>query len=294
MQIKDYASLAEFRRLPRGGFGKGPFAILIAEDRVELASTLSHLMQLGFRHVFIAAPTGLDISPETEGHAPNTVSIIRAQTRRSDAAASLVNALIPLVPNEWIHYCYNAEYFFYPFCEDRTVGEMAALIAEERRDCALTYVIDLYAQDLNIAPNAVNLDHAMLDSAGYFADARRDETGRAKDRQHDFFGGLRWRFEEHVPKERRRIDRIGFFRAKEGLQMFEDHRLSDEEMNTFACQWHHSITATICSFRVAKALRSNAGSRYDIGDFRWHRSKRFQWSSQQLMDLGLMEPGQWF
>ncbi len=78
MQIKDYASLAEFRRLPRGGFGKGPFAILIAEDRVELASTLSHLMQLGFRPVFIAAPAGLDISPETEGHAPNTVSIIRA------------------------------------------------------------------------------------------------------------------------------------------------------------------------------------------------------------------------
>ena len=90
--------------------------------------------------MFIAAPAGLDISPETEGHAPNTVSIIRAQTRRADAAASLVNALIPLVPNEWVHYSYNAEYFFYPFCEDRTVGEMAAFIAEERRDCALTYV----------------------------------------------------------------------------------------------------------------------------------------------------------
>ena len=67
MQIKDYASLAKFRRLPRGGFGKGPFAILIAEGRVELASILSHLMQLGFRHVFIAAPTGLDITPRHRG-----------------------------------------------------------------------------------------------------------------------------------------------------------------------------------------------------------------------------------
>ena len=218
MQIKDYASLAEFRRLPRGGFGKGPFAILIAEDRVELASTLSHLMQLGFRHVFIAAPTGLDISPETEGHAPNTVSIIRAQTRRADAAASLVNALIPLVPNEWVHYCYNAEYFFYPFCEDRTVGEMAAFIAEERRDCALTYVIDLFAQDLNIAPNAVNLDHAMLDSAGYFADARRDETGRAKDRQHDFLAVYAGALRNMFPKNGGALIGSGSFGRRKGCK----------------------------------------------------------------------------
>lgn len=294
MQIKEYASLAEFRRCPKGSFGKGPFAVLIAEDRVELAASLSHLLQLGFRHVFLCAPAAMDVSQEIEGHDPNTLSIIRDHTRRPDAAADVVNALIPLVPDQWIHYCYNAEFFFYPFCEDRTAGEMAAFITEERRDSVLTYVIDLYAPDLNITPNAVSLDQAMLDSAGYFADARRDGQGQAKDRQHDFYGGLRWRFEEHVPKSRRRIDRTGFFRAKQGLRLLEDHRLNDEEMNTFACEWHHSITATICSFRVAKALRSNAGSRYEIGDFRWHRSKRFQWSSQQLMDLGLMEPGQWF
>jgi hypothetical protein len=48
------------------------------------------------------------------------------------------------------------------------------------------------------------------------------------------------------------------------------------------------------SFRTAKALRSNAGSMFDIRDFRWHNSVRFEWHSQQLMDLGLMEPGQWF
>jgi hypothetical protein len=65
-------------------------------------------------------------------------------------------------------------------------------------------------------------------------------------------------------------------------------------MNTYACPWHHSLTAAICSFRVAKALRTNPGSRHDIADFRWHRSTQFHWSSLQLMELGLMEPGQWF
>jgi hypothetical protein len=66
-------------------------------------------------------------------------------------------------------------------------------------------------------------------------------------------------------------------------------------MNTYTCPWHHSmLTAAICSFRVAKALRTNPGSRYDIADFRWQKSERFNWSSLQLLELGLMEPGQWF
>lgn len=54
------------------------------------------------------------------------------------------------------------------------------------------------------------------------------------------------------------------------------------------------MSAAICSFRVAKALRSNPGSRHDVDNFRWHKSTRFYWSSRQLMELGLMEPGQWF
>ncbi len=48
------------------------------------------------------------------------------------------------------------------------------------------------------------------------------------------------------------------------------------------------------SFRTAKALRTNPGSRDAIATFHWHNSVRFGWNSQQLMDLGLMEPGQWF
>ena len=38
----------------------------------------------------------------------------------------------------------------------------------------------------------------------------------------------------------------------------------------------------------------NAGSRNDIDTFMWYRSVPFDWQSQQLLDLGLMEPGQWF
>ena len=119
-------------------------------------------------------------------------------------------------------------------------------------------------------------------------------TGAAKERQLDFFGGLRWRYEEHVPWERRRIDRIALFRAKPGLHLRPDHTFDDEEYNTYACPWHHNLTGAIASFRTAKALKSNPGSMFDITNFHWHHSVKFDWSPQQLMDLGLMEPGQWF
>ncbi len=222
--------------------------------------------------------------------------IIRGRSRAPGAPQAIVNAVIEKMPGAWIHYCFNGEYLFFPFCEDRSVGEMTTWVMEERRSTVLTYVIDLYAGDLNAFPNAVSLDTAFLDSSGYYAESRTDPDNHyhPRDRQLNFYGGLRWRFEEHVPYEKRKIDRVGLFQARPGLRLRDDHTLNDEEMNTYACEWHHSLTAAICSFRVAKALRTNPGSRQDISDFRWHKSTPFQWSSLQLMELGLMEPGQWF
>ena len=199
-------------------------------------------------------------------------------------------------PGLWMFYCYNAEYLFHPFAESRSVGEMLTFHGEERRDAMLTYVIDLYAGDLGQPGGAVSLADAHLDRSGYYAQARfdRDAPDSPKERQLDFYGGLRWRFEEHVPKARRRIDRIALFRARKGLRLRDDHTFNDEEYNTYSCPWHHNVTSAICSFRAAKALSTNAGSRHAISSFHWVNSTRFDWTSQQLLDLGLMEPGQWF
>ncbi|MEJ6393616.1 hypothetical protein V8J82_10140 [Gymnodinialimonas sp. 2305UL16-5] len=294
----EFDSLDRFRASPGAELGKGPFAVLVAEDSVALNNSLEHLRGLGFKAILIVAPVGMDVpaAPKSAKRRPPPQFVIRHPSRQSGAAEAVVNALIDKVPGVWIHYCYNGEFLFYPFCEDRTVGELVTWVMEERRDAVLSYVIDLYAGDLTTHPDAVDLDGALLDSSGYYAETRMGgPDGKTElDRQMDFFGGLRWRFEEHVPKPKRRIDRVALFRAKRGLRLGPDHRLNDEEMNTYACPWHHSLTATICSFRVAKALRTNPGSRHDISDFRWHKSEQFHWSSMQLMELGLMEPGQWF
>ena len=271
---------------------KGPIAIVIVEDDVEVATTLRHHHQMGFRAVIAAMPSAFDLPRDLQ----ETVLRVDFNTSQDNAMETIVNTLIDPLAGRWLYYCYNAEYLFHPFSETRNIVELLAFHSEERRDAMLTYVIDLYADDLDSYPNAVSLDRAFMDRSGYYALARYDPDNHnhPKERQLDFFGGLRWRFEEHVPPTRRKIDRIALFRARKGLRIRWDHTFSDEEYNTYACPWHHNITSAICSFRTAKALRTNPGSRYDIHSFKWHNSAPFEWHSRQLLDLGLMEPGQWF
>lgn len=287
-----HSSLSSFLDRQRGTAGAGPVSLVLAEDDVELDSTLAHQVKCGFRTVVLLAPDGVRIAEDLE----NQVQIVRHDVFAEGALVAAVNQAIAALPGTWLHYCHNAEYLFFPFCETRTVGEMLAFHAEERREAMLTCVVDLYAGDLSGAPNAVSLDDAWLDRSGYYALARKDPANawQPRERQLDFFGGLRWRFEEHIPFGKRRIDRISLFKAKPGVTLLPDFTLSDQEMNTYACQWHHNLTAAVCSFRTAKALRTNPGSRHAIPTFRWPNSVKFDWHSRQLMDLGLIEPGQWF
>ncbi|MFP5480719.1 MAG: hypothetical protein ACLGIE_13705 [Alphaproteobacteria bacterium] len=287
-----YPSLAALLAAKAPTLAAGPLSLVLAEDAVELHSTLAHQLKCGFRDVILLAPTGL----EPPGHLAERIHTVTHDVFAEGALVNAVNQVIDQVAGAWVHYCYNAEYLFFPFCETRRVRELLAFHTEERREAMLTYVIDLYAGDLGTHPDAVSLSDAWLDRSGYYALARKNPANHnhPKERQLDFYGGLRWRFEEHIPPARRRIDRISLFRAKPGLRLLPDYTLTEEEMNTYACPWHHNLTAAVCSFRTAKALRANPGSHHAIQTFRWHNSAPFQWHSQQLLDLGLMEPGQWF
>lgn len=288
----NFDSLDSFAKTGKALVAKGPIALVFAEDETELDTTLRHNQQLGFRAVIGFMPAAFSLPPDLE----DTVARVALDARAEGAVQSAVNAVNAMATGQWIFYCFNAEYLFYPFCETRTIGEMLSFHTEERRDAMITYVIDLYAGDLDAYPDAVSLDSAFMDRTGYYALARPDPANHnhPKERQLDFFGGLRWRFEEHVPIPRRKIDRVSIFRAKAGLSLREDFTFSDEEYNTYACPWHNNLTASVCSFRTAKALKRNPGSTFDIETFRWHNSVPFEWHSRQLLDLGLMEPGQWF
>lgn len=286
-----FDNLKSFLRAEPAALAKGPVALIFIEDEVEIASTLRHHIDCGFRKVIAFAPAHIEIPDEFA----DEVSTVSLDFGRQNALFETVNSVIAAATSGvWLYYCYNAEYLFFPFCEHRTVGELVSFVTEERRDAVMTYVVDLYAGDLQAHPSAVDLKNAHLDRSGYYALSRNDRWNNALERQMDFFGGLRWRFEEHIPANRRRIDRISLFRAQNGLTFRPDFTLSEPEMNTYQCPWHNNTSSAICSFRTAKALKRNPGSTYDISTFTWYNSVPFTWHSQQLLDLGLMEPGQWF
>ena len=286
-----FDNLKSFLRAEPAALAKGPVALIFIEDEVEIASTLRHHIDCGFRKVIAFAPAHIEIPDEFA----DEVSTVSLDFGRQNALFETVNSVIAAATSGvWLYYCYNAEYLFFPFCEHRTVGELVSFVTEERRDAVMTYVVDLYAGDLQAHPSAVDLKNAHLDRSGYYALSRNDRWNNALERQMDFFGGLRWRFEEHIPANRRRIDRISLFRAQNGLTLRPDFTLSEPEMNTYQCPWHNNTSSAICSFRTAKALKRNPGSTYDISTFTWYNSVPFTWHSQQLLDLGLMEPGQWF
>lgn len=289
--MTEHPPLADFLKRRPAALTGGPIAIILIEDGAAVEETLRHHAQIGFRRILALSP---DPIPVPEDLAQRVVNLAW-DTRQAHAHQGAVNAILAAVPvGTWLYYCFNAEFLFFPFSETRSVGELLAFHAEERREAMLAYVVDLYAPDLDRAPNGVSLPDAMFDRAGYFALGRTGPDGRPLERQLDFHGGLRWRFEEHVPPSSRRIDRIALFRVTQGLRLEADHRFNLPEYNTYSCPWHHNLTAVVASFRAAKALATNPGSRDAIGTFRWRNSEPFQWKSQQLLELGLMEPGQWF
>ena len=285
-----FSDAADLLRNAKSTLSVGPVALIFMEDDTEVEATLRHHLRQGFKSIVVFMSDAIPLPDEIS----NRINRVSWSSALDDEAVDIINACINAAPGTWFYYCFNAEFLFFPFSESRTIGEMIAFTVEERRDTILTYVVDLYANDLEAHPSAVSITDAHMDRSGYYALSRKDSYNNDLDRQMDFYGGLRWRMEEHIPQGRRKIDRVAIFRAKPGLKLQADHTFNEPEYNTYACPWHHSITAAICSFRTAKALKRNPGSTYDITSFRWHNSVKFEWRSQQLMDLGLMEPGQWF
>jgi len=265
-----------------------PIAVILAEDEIELEGTVRHHAALGFGTILVVGTVTKTAFHDLEG-----VHTFHADLNQLEDSVAILNEVIKAAPNLWLYYCFNAEYLFYPYSETRSIKDAIAFMEEERRASVFTYTIDLYPENLSDHRAGVDLDTAHLDQNGYYGMDRFDGPDKI-DRQPEIFGGLRWRFEEHIPWGKRRIDRIALFKTAPKLAVGDDLRLSDPEMNTISCEWHNNLTMAIMSFRVAKTLMHNPGSAEAIDTFSWGGSSKFEWNATQLMEFGFMEPGQWF
>ena len=61
-----YPSLSALFDRQAAGFGKGPIALILAEDEVELDSTLAHHLACGFRDLVLLAPQDVQLSADQE------------------------------------------------------------------------------------------------------------------------------------------------------------------------------------------------------------------------------------
>jgi hypothetical protein len=163
---------------------------------------------------------------------------------------------------------------------------MLAFHAEERRDAMLTYVVDLYAGDLDRASRTPYRPRTRILTVGLLrAGAPTPRPATRPSGSSTSSAGCAGGSRSMCPPSAGGSTGSRSS-ARKGLRLRADHTFNDEEYNTFACPWHNNLTAAICSFRTAKALRTNPASRFDIHSFRWHNSVPFEWPRSSCWILG--------
>ena len=93
-------------RADRTDIGKGPFAVVICEDRTEIGSTIDHVLGLGFRAVFHGRPRRISATRLWPNAATHRSTGSGNPHAAPDIAQDVVNALIDKAPGQWLHYCY--------------------------------------------------------------------------------------------------------------------------------------------------------------------------------------------
>lgn len=275
----------------------GPAAILLCEDAFLVSETIAHLAASGFAEIIAAGPEAV-LSPlrEDGGEDPQGGRMIgRARLRLlshpaggPDADAALVNAAIAGSPGIWMHVCRNGEFLHFPFGSNRSIADLVSFVSDERRASVMTYIVDLYSDALDVeAGDPFDLDECWFDALGYYGFIREAD-------QIEIRGGLAWRYEEHVPENLALCARAAIFRARPGLTVRRDLQFDDPVYNTVSCPWHRNPTAALMSVRRARRIRQDSMAWARIGSFRWEKSVRYERSSRQLLELGIIEQGQWF
>ena len=68
----------------------------------------------------------------------------------------------------------------------------------------------------------------------------------------------------------------------------------DPDYASVSCAWHHNPTTATMTLRRARRLTAHPQFAAVRDRLVWSGSERFEWTSEQLLRLGMIEPGQWF
>lgn len=265
-----------------------PIGIIFAEDNIGLTDSIDHLLQIGFKNIFIIGlPNNMILARKYKN-----LHHIQYDIDATGAITNCLNSAISAFPDYWIFHCFNSEFLYFPFSETRKIQDFLLFSDDEKRFSVFGTIVDLYTKEPHYASYGYSSDNCYFDSTGYYAEYRSDNKG-IMSRFVTLHGGLRWRFEEHFPWHRRKINRVPLFKAQTGLILDNDQNMDDFDFGTIQADWHRSPTVVITSFRAAKYLHINITDQHLNKEFFWANSIQFRKKSHQLMGIGLMEPGQW-
>lgn len=195
-------------------------ALILAEDFFQIDQTIAHHLRMGFDHCIVISRSAMHQGVRAQ----DAVTTVYHDVFATNAMADVVNRCLPMFDGGWVMVCYNGEFLYFPFCETRSISDVTRFVTQEKRPVIPIVVVDAYPAQMPRAPYDTGYDptsgDVLIDSIGYHARPRWNmDQGRAHDRQLDMFGGLKWRFSNYVPFERRRIDRVALFQARAGLVM---------------------------------------------------------------------------
>ncbi len=276
----NHPSIASFAK-KRTDLPAGVVTVLLCESALHLDATAAHAVRQGTSAIIALGRAAAALGDQG-------VPLIRIAEEPGDRnIPDLIPALMDALDGRWVLWLWNGEFFHYPFCETRTLGDLAEFLDSERRKQIYTYTLDLYADPMP-SPEAQLSDSNMhFDRIGYYAFPDQDQTLKV-------YGALGWRFEEIAPRWMRQIGRASLVRAERGMAMTEDLHFTDPAFSSVSCPWHRSPTAAMMSLRSARRITAHPAFAAQRDSLIWHGSVPFEWTSRQLLDLGMIEPGQWF
>ncbi|MEM0942541.1 MAG: hypothetical protein AAGI70_01215 [Pseudomonadota bacterium] len=131
-----YLSAQAYRSLP-----PGPLWVVLCEDPWLAAESVAHAAAL--------SPAQVLALGDVAGLAPQPgVAAIEMDLGAHGAAALALNRIIAAAEGRWVGWCFAGEFFFYPWCETRTLGDLTLFLAGEQRASLYAYALDLHGADL--------------------------------------------------------------------------------------------------------------------------------------------------
>lgn len=276
----DHPTIAHFAKAkPR--LPNGVVTVLLCESALHLRATADHAVRHGTTAIVAIGTASVALGDPG-------VPVIRIGEDPGDRnAPALISAAMEALEGRWVLWLWNGEFFHFPFCETRALGDLTEFLESERRKLIYTYTLDLYADPMPGAESAPQNVPMHFDRIGYYAFPEQDQTLRV-------YGSLCWRFEEIAPKWMRQIGRASLVKAERDMRLGPDLHFDDPAFASVSCPWHRSPTAAMMSLRSARRITSHPDFAMRRDSLIWHGSVPFEWTSRQLLDLGMIEPGQWF